>query len=280
MTNIQDPDDLPSLAPLHDAADIDSGSDATYSDPSELPSPFIVPPTTADAPPQVSLAGLKKMFHPNHSSVLSAGKNLLQQMDDDEYAPIRNSKQYDVHYPFVSRADWQLAKWLTNSSLPQSEIDAFLRLEYVSILFTHALIIHLTLVQVKQVKPSFSSAREIQSRIEGLPYVPGWSHQHIIIPHYRTKDPITLYWRDGLEVVKNLFSNPVFAGCLEVTPYRLIEEETGERAYGEFMSGAFAWNYQVHPITFVSSAKLIECREHCLRAILPLVLYVPLTRLR
>jgi len=49
LTNIQDPDDLPSLAPLHDAADIDSGSDATHSDPSELPSPFIVPPTTADA---------------------------------------------------------------------------------------------------------------------------------------------------------------------------------------------------------------------------------------
>jgi hypothetical protein len=90
----------------------------------------IVPPTTANAPPHVSLAGLWKIYHLNSSSIFSSGKNLLQQMDDDAFAQIR--VKYDVHYPFSCRADWQLAKWLTNSSLPRSEIDTFLRLDYVS----------------------------------------------------------------------------------------------------------------------------------------------------
>lgn len=98
---------------------------------------------------------------------------------------------------------------------------------------------------MKQIEPSFRSAREIQSRVEGLPSVPSWSHQSIVIPNYQTKDPITLYWRDGLEVVKSIFSNPVFAGCIELNPYRLVEVETEARVYSEFMSADFAWNYQV-----------------------------------
>ena len=103
---------------------------------------------------------------------------------------------------------------------------------------------------MKQIEPSFQSAREIQSRIEGLPDVPGWSYQTLVISNYQTKDPITLYWRDGLEIVKSIFSNPVFTGCIELNPYKLVEEETGERVYSEFMSADFAWNYQVCRIIF------------------------------
>jgi len=100
--------------------------------------------------------------------------------------------------------------------------------------------------QTKQNLPSFHTAQELQSRIEALPDVPRWSHQTITISGYCAKDPITLYWRDGLEVIKSLFSNPIFAGCMEMDPYKLVERETQPRVYGEFMSGDFAWEYQVH----------------------------------
>ena len=64
---------------------------------------------------------------------------------------------------------------------------------------------------------------------------------------YKTKEPLILYWRDGLEVVQHLFSNPAFASHLDISPYREYEEEpTGEeRVYGEFMSADRAWEIQV-----------------------------------
>jgi hypothetical protein len=54
-----------------------------------------------------------------------------------------------------------------------------------------------------------------------------------------------LFWRDGLEVIKHLFANPIFANSMETTPYKLFEQEGNVRAYGEFMSAQFAWNYHV-----------------------------------
>jgi hypothetical protein len=65
------------------------------------------------------------------------------------------------------------------------------------------------------------------------------------MPGFQTKDPMTLYWHDGLEVVKYLFANLVFATCIEMTPYKLLDKEMGLPVYGEFMSREFAWEYQV-----------------------------------
>lgn len=67
---------------------------------------------------------------------------------------------------------------------------------------------------------------------------------------YTTRDPIVLYYRDALDVVADLFGNPIFATCLETTPYQLIDLSTtaNERVYGEFMSGEFAWDYQVRHV--------------------------------
>jgi hypothetical protein len=59
------------------------------------------------------------------------------------------------------------------------------------------------------------------------------------------KGPYHTLLADGLEVVKFLFANPVFSTCLEVNPYNLLDEETGLRVYGDFMSAEFAWEYQV-----------------------------------
>lgn len=64
-----------------------------------------------------------------------------------------------------------------------------------------------------------------------------------------------LYWRNGLEVVKHLYSNPIFANSFQMTPYRAYDE-TGQRIYGEFMSGDVAWNKQVRYV-FLYGKELI-----------------------
>lgn len=69
---------------------------------------------------------------------------------------------------------------------------------------------------------------------------------------YRTKEPIILYYRDGLRVLENLFANPVFATSMEYTPYQLLDEDNLP-VIGEFMSARFAQEYQVSaPMHFMS----------------------------
>ncbi|KAG2069819.1 hypothetical protein BDR04DRAFT_1128692 [Suillus decipiens] len=63
-------------------------------------------------------------------------------------------------------------------------------------------------------------AKDLQAQIEGLPEVPQWYHQQIKVGSYKTKAPLWLYWRDGLDVVKHLFANPVFMPCMDFQPYR------------------------------------------------------------
>lgn len=95
---------------------------------------------------------------------------------------------------------------------------------------------------------SFRTANDLRRRIESLPDVPRWRCTEIKVGPYKTKEPLFLYWRDGLEVVKNLFSNPTFASCMDYAPYREFEQgEDGQqqRVYGEFMSADRAWEIQV-----------------------------------
>jgi hypothetical protein len=88
-------------------------------------------------------------------------------------------------------------------------------------------------------------AKDLQARIEGLPEVPQWYHQQIKVGSYKTKAPLWLYWRDGLDVVKHLFANPVFTPCMDFRPYQEYEDPDRQRAYGEFMSADHAWEIQV-----------------------------------
>ena len=69
---------------------------------------------------------------------------------------------------------------------------------------------------------------------------------------------MVLYWREGLKVVEHLFSNPVFATCMEFTPYRLFDEN-GRPVISEFMSSQFAWTYQVSISTHILTGSVCLC---------------------
>lgn len=85
-----------------------------------------------DIPPVCDLNGLSKYEHPVLPTRIPGGENLLQRIRHDQYADCRTD---NIHYPFRSRGEWQLAQWLTNSSLTQAQIDSFLKLEEVKQLY-------------------------------------------------------------------------------------------------------------------------------------------------
>ncbi|KAG1812058.1 uncharacterized protein BJ212DRAFT_1301600 [Suillus subaureus] len=74
-------------------------------------------------------------------------------------------------------------------------------------------------IQTKNNPPSFSTLKDLHTWIKGLPKVPQWYHQWIQVGSYKMKAPLMLYWRDSLEVIKHLFTNPVFAHYMDFWPY-------------------------------------------------------------
>jgi len=95
-----------------------------------LPShPTASRPTSDHDIPHISPVGLRKEYHPHSSESHLGGRNLLQSIDEtDNY---REERAKNIHYPFASRSEWQLANWLAGASLSQSDITSFLRLNYV-----------------------------------------------------------------------------------------------------------------------------------------------------
>ena len=60
---------------------------------------------------------------------------------------------------------------------------------------------------------------------------------------YETTEDARLIWHDGLEVVKDLFSNLMFAKYMTYSPHEVRCGE--ERKYSEFFTGTCAFAIQV-----------------------------------
>ncbi|KAI6002200.1 hypothetical protein F5J12DRAFT_723281 [Pisolithus orientalis] len=167
------------------------------------------------------------MYHPNQAESLKGGLNHLQHMDQDEFTHIHDSE--NIYYPFASKGEWELANWLASGALSQKEIDAYLHLQCT-----------------KDFPISFNTAKDLCACIESLPEVPCWCFQEIKVGSYQMKDPLVLYWHDGLEVVEHLFCNLVFTNCMDMSPYQEFEEMLNgtEHVYGKFMSADWAWEIQ------------------------------------
>ena len=134
-------DNDPSLAPLHEQNEelfLDTWSPPTPSSvpPNpQVPSPASRPSTATDVP-SILLKEQHKEDHLFPSMSIPGGRNLLQEIDKtDQFASVR-AFEADVHYPFASWTEWQLAQWLSTTSLPQSQFEKFLQLDYVSSLLT------------------------------------------------------------------------------------------------------------------------------------------------
>ena len=109
----------------------------------------------------------------------------------------------------------------------------------------------LTKLQVRGRPFSFASARELRTRIELLPSPPRWKADEIEVEGGDTKDPLTFYYRDGLDCFKFLLANPLFVDYMDFSPRReYTDEKKSERLYNEMMTGDLAWTLQVRGLEF------------------------------
>ncbi|KAG1804964.1 uncharacterized protein HD556DRAFT_1283310 [Suillus plorans] len=129
-------------------------------------------------------------------------------------------------YPFVDQAEWQLAEFIVQR-LTKTDINKFLKLDWF---------------KTSRSRPSFKSADQLFGWIDVLPSGPQWQSTTFEFIDYTTARPMELIWRDGLEVVKDLFANPIFSNHMMYDPHLVM---TGsEREYGEFFTSERAFTIQ------------------------------------
>ncbi|KAJ7017639.1 hypothetical protein C8F04DRAFT_1214995 [Mycena alexandri] len=167
-------------------------------------------------------------------------------MDDFDKDPFAKQRAKNVYYPFASSDEWEYAAFLSNANISVSTIDQLLKLRLS-----------------EKMHLSFRTAKELRSRVEMLPKGPEWK----AIPwptEYPTKNSLTLYYRDPLECLQTLLSNPLVQDFIHFTPFRLwANSEKLMRIYTEWLSGDVAWNMQAshHAFLLLSLLPIAKFRE-------------------
>ncbi|KAG1867447.1 hypothetical protein C8R48DRAFT_793878 [Suillus tomentosus] len=158
--------------------------------------------------------------------VYGVGINILDKLEDDQYA---YRQKINPYYPFHDEGEWELGKFLVEN-LTQTQITKFLKLRWFD--------------SLDRAKPSFTTKDFLLDWIDSLPSFAPWKVSKIEFKGYKTVCPMELVWRDVLEVVKQLFSDPTFANHMTFHPHVTNVENKCE--YGDYMSADMAWKIQDH----------------------------------
>lgn len=97
---------------------------------------------------------------------------------------------------------------------------------------------------MKKLFLSFSTSKDLRSRIEILPKGPQWKAESwkALSP---VKRPLTLFYRDPVELLESLLQNPLIQDHIHYTPFRLFTTAAQTmRVYTEWLSGNVAWEMQ------------------------------------
>lgn len=70
--------------------------------------------------------------------------------------------------------------------------------------------------------------------MDTLPCFTEWKVSKLEFTGYKTTQPIELIWRDALDVVKQLFSDPTFANHMTFDPH--VVQAGDQHEYGDYMS--------------------------------------------
>ncbi|KAG2086941.1 hypothetical protein BD769DRAFT_1632499 [Suillus cothurnatus] len=186
----------------------------------EHPRQFPVPPGLRSS--QSSTSSTTGYCHPQSGYVFGIGKNLFDKLQDDPY---EYRRKINAYYPFHDEGEWELAKFLVEN-LTQAQIDKFLKLKWF---------------HTRQ-RPSFTSKEQLLDWTDALPCFAPWKVSNIEFTGYKTTYPVQLIWRDALEVVKQLFGDPVFANHITFQPH--VVNTGGQREYGDYFSADIAWKIQ------------------------------------
>ena len=92
-------------------------------------------------------------------------------------------------------------------------------------------------------KPSFRMTDQLFGWLANLPTGPQWQATPINLNGYKPVQDVRLIWQDGLDVVKDLFSNLIFANYMTYDPHKVMHGTDCE--YSEFFTGTCAFEIQV-----------------------------------
>ncbi|KAI9435646.1 hypothetical protein F5148DRAFT_989825, partial [Russula earlei] len=138
--------------------------------------------------------------------------------------------------PFEDTDEWELVNWLINR-VNKTGTDKFLKLGLVSPtmhLVTHA----------------YSFFKKINTLPAGsLWHTETFSFTGDLLDKNGepTQDHFELWYRNSLQCVEELISNPMFEKYISYVPERIYEDSTGNtRVYDEMWTADWWWEMQVH----------------------------------
>lgn len=92
---------------------------------------------------------------------------------------------------------------------------------------------------------SFRSAKVLRSRVDLLPKGPRWKGKRWK-PITPAKNKLHVFYRDPIECLQSLISNPLAKDFLRLSPFHLFKgAQNMMRVYTEWLSGDAAWSMQV-----------------------------------
>lgn len=106
---------------------------------------------------------------------------------------------------------------------------------------------------------SYKDSRSLNQVIDELPGNAPWQTSTFTVDHQPsgTKTEHTLHFRDPVECVKYLYSNPVFVDHMKFAPERhFFDEEMEHRVYNEMNTGDWWWETQVRRSSRLWSRRL------------------------
>ncbi|KAJ7438105.1 hypothetical protein B0H11DRAFT_1884753 [Mycena galericulata] len=152
-------------------------------------------------------------------------------------------------HPFESEEEWELARWMMTSGLSHSKTDDYLKLK----------------TKVREgINPSFHNNRAFLQRIDALPHGPQWychpfelTSDELDADKVPKTDVVEMWYRDPLECIKELLSNPAFTNQgYELCRIFKDQNDDGEgvnREFNEMWTADWWWTIQVSELLPVGS---------------------------
>ncbi|KAH7098005.1 hypothetical protein BKA62DRAFT_814099 [Auriculariales sp. MPI-PUGE-AT-0066] len=128
--------------------------------------------------------------------------------------------------PFPTEGDWKLTEWAKTESVSDAAVSRLLKIKGI----------HTGL--------SVKSARDINDLANKLPSPATFTHREFHIDGQIV--PFDCFYRNALEIVRDLLGDPTFAGQLLFRPTRRWTSKSRKsRKYSEWNTGDWAWEMQL-----------------------------------
>ncbi|KZT19695.1 hypothetical protein NEOLEDRAFT_1077336 [Neolentinus lepideus HHB14362 ss-1] len=142
-----------------------------------------------------------------------------------QYAFQLGSGSADPWAPFVSKLDWDVARWAKLHGPGSTALTELLQIEGLR----------------EALGLSFKTADELNKKIDSLPSRPRFKRDEVIIAN----EAFEVYYRDVIECIKAIYGDPEFAKHLVFAPEcHYADRDKTIRMYYDMYTGKWWWNTQ------------------------------------